>query len=154
MVSAVKAVDVAASILHLSGFVTTMKLQKMVFYAQVEHLHLLEVPFFTDRIEAWIHGPVIPELFQHHRGKFLLNSTDLDHVGDSKKLSVQQREIVKSISGKFADWTGEDLRERVHSEKPWKNARRGLLPREPGSIENTKDAIREFYSHGVVRREA
>ncbi len=154
MVRAVKAVDVAVSILHLSDFVTTMKLQKMVFYAQVEHLHRFGVPFFAARIGAWVHGPVIPELFQHHRGKFLLNSTDLDRIGDSKKLPVQQQETVESISSKFADWTGENLRERVHSEKPWKDARRGLLPGEPGHVEITVDAICEFYSHGVVQRKA
>ena len=66
--------DVAAYILNKTGEITAMKLQKLVYYSQVWSLVWDEQPLFEARIEAWANGPVIPELYNEHRGQFLVNS--------------------------------------------------------------------------------
>ena len=49
------AIDVAAYILEQTGSVTTMKLQKLVYYAQVRYLVMNGRSLFEDRIEAdWV----------------------------------------------------------------------------------------------------
>ena len=39
---------------------SNLKLQKLVYYAQGFALALFDKPLFSERIEAWIHGPVYP----------------------------------------------------------------------------------------------
>jgi uncharacterized phage-associated protein len=43
---------------------TSMKLQKLVFFAHGWHLALAGGPLIFNRIEAWDYGPVIPDLYQ------------------------------------------------------------------------------------------
>lgn len=42
------------------GRVSTMKLQKLVYYAQAWNLVWDEKPLFNSRIEAWANGPITP----------------------------------------------------------------------------------------------
>jgi hypothetical protein len=51
---------------------TAWKLQKLVYYSQVWSLVWNERPLFNERIEAWANGPVVPDLYQLHRGSFLV----------------------------------------------------------------------------------
>jgi uncharacterized phage-associated protein len=44
--------------------ITSMKLQKLVFYAHGWSLALANEPLICNRIEAWDYGPVIPDLYQ------------------------------------------------------------------------------------------
>ncbi len=57
--------DVARYILELQGGeVSTMKLQKLMYYSQAWSLVWDEKPLFDAHIEAWANGPVIRELFE------------------------------------------------------------------------------------------
>ncbi|HUZ03805.1 MAG TPA: type II toxin-antitoxin system antitoxin SocA domain-containing protein, partial [Acidobacteriaceae bacterium] len=40
--------------------ISNLKLQKLLYYAQAWHLALYGSPLFSDSIEAWVHGPVVP----------------------------------------------------------------------------------------------
>ena len=51
--------DVAAYILERQGSMTTMKLQKLVYYCQAWSLVWDERPLFDESIEAWANGPVL-----------------------------------------------------------------------------------------------
>ena len=53
---------------------THLRLQKLVYYSQAWHLVLQKKKLFRDRIEAWAHGPVIPNLYSiyHQRNQKLL----------------------------------------------------------------------------------
>lgn len=64
--------DIAAYILERRGSMSAMKLQKLVFYAQVGSLVQEGRPLFPERIIAWAHGPVVYELFDEHRGRFVV----------------------------------------------------------------------------------
>ncbi|MFM6174756.1 MAG: Panacea domain-containing protein [Sphaerospermopsis kisseleviana] len=53
---------------HETGsFISNLKLQKLVYYAQAWHLALFEQPLFNEDFEAWIHGPVVPELYHYYK---------------------------------------------------------------------------------------
>lgn len=64
------ALDVAEEILANRGAMTTMKLQKLVYYCQAWHLAWEGEPLFDEPIKAWASGPVIPALHQLHQGRF------------------------------------------------------------------------------------
>jgi len=80
--------DVALAILQKHGPMTAMKLQKLVYYCQAWHLVWEGRPMFRERIEAWASGPVVPELYEAHRGKFMVSFDDIllycvDHHWDA-----------------------------------------------------------------------
>lgn len=135
--------DVAAYILGQLGPTSAMKLQKLVYYSQAWSLVWDEAPLFDERIEAWAHGPVIPELYQHHRGQFVV-----DHWphGDAANLSETQRESVGAVCEYYGDKTAQWLSDLTHQEDPWKDARAGLAPGDRGSKEIPKSALHEYYS--------
>ncbi|BAS11810.1 conserved hypothetical protein [Arthrobacter sp. Hiyo8] len=49
---------------------TTMKLQKLVYYCQAWHLAWDGWAMFPEEIQAWASGPVCPALYEVHRGIF------------------------------------------------------------------------------------
>ncbi|MGK8328482.1 Panacea domain-containing protein, partial [Pseudomonas aeruginosa] len=65
-------IDVAKFFLAQSNeeagdLVSNLKLQKLVYYAQGFHLAVYDEPLFTDSIEAWTHGPVVPNVYHHYK---------------------------------------------------------------------------------------
>lgn len=142
----VSAIDVASYVLELTGNVTTMKLQKLVYYAQARYLVLSGAPLFGDRIEAWANGPVAPSLFRAHSGKYVVGKGSLDGLGFSSNLSQSQRSAVERVVGLFGGYSGEQLRELTHKEDPWVDARGGLEDGERCNREITVEAIRRFYA--------
>lgn len=50
---------------HKHGIeITNLKLQKLVYFAQGFALAKLSHPLFTEEIQAWTYGPVIPALYE------------------------------------------------------------------------------------------
>lgn len=140
------AIDVAAYILEQVGSVTTMKLQKLVYYAQARSLVMDGTPLFSNRIEAWANGPVSPDLFHVHSGKYMVGQGGLGPFGSSSALSESQRKTVDTVVELFGSYSGEQLREMTHREAPWTDARKGYKPGERCETEITVDAIRNYYS--------
>lgn len=136
--------DVANYILQKTGSLTTMKLQKLCYYAQAWALAWDEMPLFNEEFEAWANGPVCPQLFNEHRGIFVVNPDFFSQkaVGsftDSEKETMDK--VVEYYGDKSPQW----LSELTHSEDPWKIARNGL----PAGVRSneiiTKESMQEYY---------
>ena len=69
--------DVAKYILHKKKKLSTWKLQKLCYYAQAWSIAWTEHPLFAEDFEAWVNGPVCPELYHAHQGKFEIAEADL-----------------------------------------------------------------------------
>lgn len=122
---------------------TTMKLQKLVYYCQAWSLVWDEEPLFFEIIEAWANGPIVRELFNKHRNTFKISRLP---AGRPTKLSVTQKETVDSVLEYYGDRSSQWLSDLTHMEEPWKNARQGLAPGERGSNEITLASMAEYYS--------
>ncbi|MEU6129141.1 type II toxin-antitoxin system antitoxin SocA domain-containing protein [Saccharopolyspora sp. NPDC047091] len=142
----VKANDVAAYILHRRGPMTAMKLQKLVYYSQAWHLVWEERPLFDEPIQAWANGPVVPELYARHRGKFRLNAEDA-LGGDRTVLDEAERGSVEAVLDAYADRSAHWLSELTHREAPWREARSRarLGDGERGSAVIEHAAMHEYY---------
>lgn len=143
-------VDVAARILAETGTVTTMKLQKLGYYVQAKHLVRTGRPLFPEDFRAWRGGPVAPELFALHAGRFLIRPGELDGALAEGALSTEEEALIAEVCAAFGTYSGVKLSERTHSDAPWKDARGDLPPSEPSTTVITKDAIREYYSKNPV----
>lgn len=135
--------DVAAFILSKSGPMTAMKLQKLVYYSQAWSLVWDEAPLFPERIEAWANGPVCPDLYRAHQGRFKLNAGELK--GDPSALTPDEIDTVKSVIHYYGDKPAQWLSDLSHRESPWRDARIGLADGDRGSVEITHAAMAEYY---------
>jgi uncharacterized phage-associated protein/DNA-binding phage protein len=123
---------------------TFMKLQKIVYYAQVEALVHYKKLLFAEKIEAWRAGPVVRKLWEVHKGyKFISQQA----FGNSSNLSLEQRVCIDWAIEKYGKLEGDTLSHLTHLEEPWKNARRGLNMDDKCDREISTDSIIDYYSN-------
>ena len=140
-------VDVAAYILDHYGSMTTMKLQKLAFYSQAHCLVNRGRCLFEEDFQAWVNGPASPDLFDRHRGKFLIRSGELAGASESHStLSPHETEEVDAACSRLAPLTGNQLSIMTHQEDPWRLARKGYGPSDYCDVLITIESIRTFYS--------
>jgi uncharacterized phage-associated protein len=139
----VNAHDVASYILKRLGGMTTMKLQKLVYYAQAWSLVWDDKPLFRNRIEAWANGPVVPDLYRVHRGEFSVVSWPR---GDAAKLNPEQRETVDAVIKFYGHRSSQWLSSLTHQENPWRDAREFVPAGAFCDTEITPAAMAEYYS--------
>lgn len=144
--------DVAKYILEKKGELSCVKLQKLVYYSQAWSLVWDDTPLFKQKIEAWINGPVVPDLYNSHRGLYSISAKQLSE-GNSSILSDIQKEAVDQILNYYGDKNSQWLSDLTHLEEPWKIARKGLQLNERGSSEITLDSMAEYYSSISARND-
>jgi|SRR6185295_9910827 len=135
--------DVAAYILAKLGEMTAMKLQKLVYYSQAWSLVWDERPMFRARIEAWANGPVVPALYQEHKGQFKVRKWS---HGDPAALDKDAQETIDAVLKFYGPKTSQWLSDLTHSERPWQAARGSLAPGERGAGVITHASMHEYYS--------
>jgi uncharacterized phage-associated protein len=133
--------DLAAYILREQGRMSTWKLQKLVYYSQAWALVWDGEPIFKAHIEAWANGPVVPELYRKHRGQFSVDSWE----GDPRRLSDDHRATIDIVLAEYGRLTGRQLSLLTHAERPWKEARQGLKPTQPGFQTVALESIQAYY---------
>jgi uncharacterized phage-associated protein len=141
--------DVAAYILNKCGRMTTMKLQKLCYYCQGWSLAWDEVPLFREPIRAWANGPMIWELFDAHRGRFEVAEWP---KGNAESLTESERETIDAVLDAYGAFTGQQLSDKTHNERPWTDTR-GELPPGAGSDRVIPLEIMQDYFGGLVDAE-
>ena len=139
----IRVFDVAAYILNKMGSMTTMKLQKLVYYSKAWSLVWDEKPLFEEDIEAWANGPVVRELFDYHRGMYKLSAIP---IGNPRLLNQEQKETVNAVLEYYGDKSSQWLIELTHMEDPWNQAREGLPRMDRGNRKISLDAMADYYS--------
>lgn len=132
-------------ILEKQGAMTAMKLQKLLYYSQAWSLVWDEKPLFSQRIEAWANGPIVPEVYKKHKGRFNLPKRFFS-IKHKSQFTTEQKETINAVLEGYGDKGSFELSELTHREAPWKNARKGLEPGERGNREITHAAMAEYYS--------
>ena len=129
------------------GPMSTMKLQKLIYYCQAWSLALDKKPLFQDKIEAWVFGPVVRELFKANQGLFQVSETNKPGA-DSGKFNKDQQETIKLVVEHYGAMDGDQLGVLAHNEQPWWNARRqgNLDPDERGNQEITHEEMQKYYT--------
>ncbi len=142
-VKPVSVMDVAKYILQHTGPLSAMKLQKLVYYCQAWSLVWDERPLFAQRIEAWASGPVVPALYDVHRGRFVVGADDI--TGDPSVLDDDAKETIDSVVSYYGEQTAQWLSDLSHSEAPWVEARGETPDGERSQVEITLASMEEYY---------
>lgn len=117
--------DVSKYILEtVGGSISTMKLQKLCYYAQAWTLVWNnKKPLFAQNFQAWRDGPVCRELFNLHRGKFVISAGDIPYEALEDNLTEQEMRFVQKIVEFYGDKSADWLSALTHQERPWQEAR-------------------------------
>lgn len=136
--------DVAKYVLKRLGPVTTMKLEKEVYYCQAWALAWDEKPLFDEDFEAWANGPVCPELFRKHKGQFVVDITLFSDIPDYN-FSRDEIETMEAVLNYYGDKDPQWLSELTHKEAPWKNARSGIPAGQYCDHVIDKESMQDYY---------
>ncbi|MBR8701658.1 hypothetical protein IX317_001668 [Fusobacterium sp. DD29] len=124
---------------------TPKKLQKLCYYAQAWNLALCNKRLINNDFQAWIHGPVCPDLYRRYKnyGWTLINQEDLSSC--SEQLRAEDINLLESVWTTYGAYDGQQLESLTHSETPWINARAGLGMWEQSQNIISDEDMRSFY---------
>ncbi len=140
------AMDVARYFLALAAeeegeLMSNMKLQKLVYYAQGFSLAIDGEPLFPEPIQAWTHGPVVPDLY--HAFKECGSGVIPPPVDfDFDDYAPDVRAILDDVYAVYGQYSAAGLRALTHDDPPWKQT-------SPGEV-ITLDSMREYFSTQIL----
>lgn len=135
--------------------ITNLKLQKLVFYAQAWNLALLNRSLIEEDFQAWVHGPVIPQLYNEYRqfGWKPIIREDLREGALARiknEFSPDVVEVLTDVEYEYFGLEAYQLEKLTHNEDPWLLTRTGLAEDEPSERIITKQSIKDYYSKFVI----
>jgi len=143
--------DVAARVTeHFDSSISTMKLQKLCFFAQGWSLALLKSPLFDSQFQAWKNGPVSYDLFDHHRGQYQVSRWT---PGDSSRLSAKQGIVVEAVLKNYGALSGLQLSDLTHKPgSPWSvtRARAGVAEGASSHVVIPVDTMAAFFKKSLL----
>ena len=124
-------------------FISNLKLQKLLYYAQGVHLAIHDKPLFQEEIVNWEHGPVVPDVYHHYKG----NGSNAIPVPTDDEISLdefteEEIQVLTDVSEVFGQFSAWKLRDMTHNERPWKETnRQDVIPIK---------LIKEYFLESVV----
>jgi uncharacterized phage-associated protein len=124
--------------------ITHLKLQKLLYYAQAWTLVLIGPPLFRNPIQAWTHGPVVPDVYYEYNDKGWATIEQPDDA--TPRLDEKSEHVLKEILRVYGKFDAKYLEGLTHQELPWKETR-GDLPLEAKCTkEISLETMRDFYT--------
>ena len=156
-----------SSILDVANFflakesMSPKKLQKIVYYAYSWTLALLnddennlQNKLFPNRIEAWVHGPVVPDLYQKYKSYGWSNipkNTDFLPL----MFNFDEIDVLNQVWDVYGKYTANELEMISHKESPWIHARKGLAAYSSSSnVIEDKEIFRFFVKQAEDNEKA
>lgn len=131
-----------SKIIRSYGSFSNKKLQKLCYYVYSIYLTKYGEKIADVYFEAWMHGPVSPEIYQIYK-KYGWNS--IPRYSGKLDVSNEIYERVSNIISNYIMYDATELEEMTHREQPWKLARKGCSKYESSNnLINDKDII-QYY---------
>lgn len=121
---------------RISG-VGTVKVHKLLYYAQGHHLATFGQPLFRETVSAWDMGPVVGTLWYEE-------SNGVQPQVEDAGLTEGELNTIGYVVHRYGGLTGNDLIRLSHTERPWRqaNAERPAST----SVRIEQEAIRAYFS--------
>jgi uncharacterized phage-associated protein len=120
---------------------SNLKLQKLLYYAQGHVLAERQRPLFSDQIQAWSHGPVVPDVYHEYKG---CGSSTIELSQDDPftwdDVDRETAELLSKVWNTYGGFSAGRLRNMTHAEPPW---RAHFRPGERG-IAIPQEEIRDY----------
>jgi len=125
------------------------KLQKLMYYAYVwvltltnEDANHLNNRLFDVRFEAWVHGPVLKQIYRQYNQ---YGFSDIPQATQTPEFVSDITDILHQVWEVYGHYTANELESMTHQELPWQEARQDLSPLEASSRELSDRTIFDFY---------
>lgn len=141
-----KSTDVANYFLSLQGSdagdaISNMKLQKLLYYAQGFALAILGKPLFEEDFEAWMHGPVLRNIYNRYK-KYGMSAIPAPARFSFRKYTQEERDLLDEVYRSFGQYSAWALSEMTHQTPPWKDTERnGII---------SKESMKAYFSTRVT----
>ena len=128
--------------------VTPLMLQKLLYFIQGVSYALNKKPMFPENCQAWIHGPVYPEVYDMFRD-FKYNPIEDARFTIFDKaeynLTSDEQKIIDLVVNTFGEYSGKMLERITHVETPWIIARKGYAENIPSNEVISMESIKSYY---------
>lgn len=123
--------------------ITSLKLQKLLYFVQAYYINKKGKTLFDDDFEAWVHGPVNVYVYKN----YVIKPSNLTMEQICKDMDVYESNIIDEALAVFGELTGGLLVSLSHNEKPWIEAREGLKSWERSQNKITRERMLDYYKH-------
>lgn len=137
--------------------ISNLRLQKLLYFVQAYYLAFTDShePCFSEAIEAWDFGPVVPEVYHNFKcyGSGSIPTIesyfefDDDEIWSVKRIGFDEdvipkadKEIINEVVDRFSDFSTTALVNLTHNQRPWKNAYS-----QSRNKEISKQSIKEYF---------
>jgi uncharacterized phage-associated protein len=122
---------------------SNLKLQKLLYYAQGHFSAERQRLLFSDQIQAWSHGPVVPDVYHEYKG---CGSSTIELSQDDPftwdEVDRETAELLSKVWNTYGGFSAGRLRNMTHAEPPW---RAHFRPGEHG-IGIPQEEIRDYFT--------
>jgi len=129
------------------SYLSNLKLQKLLYYAQAWHLALYDVPLFEEDFEAWIHGPVIPSLYEQYQ---TFEWRPLLKEVQKPQFSEELQSFLEEVTDEYFILDALELEMMTHREAPWIEARGNIHKDEPSYTIISQQSMKDYYKTCVA----
>lgn len=134
--------------------ITHLKLQKLLYYTQAWYMAYYREPLINDRFQAWIHGPVIPRIYEQFKWHGYNPIPKVSEI----KLDIYNHvvmSILEMVWVVYGKYEAKYLERLTHSEDPWRFARADLREDDLSNIEIRNEDMLNYYisikeKHNIV----
>lgn len=132
--------------------ITNLKLNKILYYIEAWYLSACKKPLFQEDFQAWVHGPVVPEVYHKYKifgAGNLFMSQDVEINNNNTDTNILK--VVDFVFDVYGRYDGPYLEGLTHSEFPWIQARQDVGPLEVSQISIDKNTMKDFYTNLYVQ---
>lgn len=127
-----------------------LKLQKLLYLAQGYSYAFNDRPLFKEDIEGWVHGPVVPDVFQEYKS-YQYNPINISY--EVEELDDDALDVLKYVLDKYGKYDAKYLEELAHNQEPWLFSREGLDPDERSDKTISKESISNYFVSDLFQPE-
>lgn len=120
-----KATEIASFYIQLfnsipNDYIDNLKLNIILYYAQAWNLIRNNEPIFSDDIQAWDYGPVIPEVYKIYKCCGNNPIREAAEPFDEARLNSSELGLLIDVYGYYGQYTGLALKNMTHKKgTPW-----------------------------------
>lgn len=147
-----KVYQIALYIISKYEDTTNMALQKILYFVNGFSNKFLGGNLFNDLAQAWVHGPVYPDIYDS------LSYFKADNLNSNNilcdynfEISDSEKEYIDNVAPLFACFSGSYLRNMSHLTDPWVEARKGLDDDEYSSRYIDQEDTKKYFD-GVIAK--
>ncbi|MCM0595530.1 SocA family protein [Weissella uvarum] len=137
--------------------ISPKKLQKIMYYVYAWGLVFLnetgddlQESIFDGKFEAWVHGPVDPDIYREY-ANYGYEPINTGKITVPKIHNEVVADVLDQVWNTYSQFSANQLERLTHSELPWKEGRKGLDPFERAHDRIDDVVIFNYYGNELAR---